>query len=187
VRLHRFSIKVFLDRPRHLDLRQLIPVFHEWITHSRVGGLLIDVADYSHIENGPGVVLVGHECDYRIEPGVDGIGLTYVDKARSGALETRLRSAFRAVLEACRTLESTAPPELGIRFRTDEARVTLLDRLHTPNDATTGRAFDAVLGDLFHPAEVTRQVGDGDTRRPLSVQIRARSAPDLGTLIARLA
>ena len=36
-----------------IDLTQAIPVFHRWIQEQALPGLLIDVADYRHVPEGP--------------------------------------------------------------------------------------------------------------------------------------
>ena len=39
-------------------------MFHRWIQTRAVDGLLIDVADYTHLKDGPQVLLAGHEGNY---------------------------------------------------------------------------------------------------------------------------
>ena len=51
-----------------MRLDDFIPVFHRWIQKQTVSGhLLIDVHDYSHIHQGPGILLVGHEGNFSID------------------------------------------------------------------------------------------------------------------------
>ncbi len=46
--------------PDPIRLDDFIPLFHRWIQEQAIDGhLLIDVHDYSHIQQGPGILLVG--------------------------------------------------------------------------------------------------------------------------------
>ena len=64
--LHKFGIKFFANTGERFDILKLIPVYHRWIQHSALQGLLIDVADYSHVPAGPGVMLIAHEGNYAL-------------------------------------------------------------------------------------------------------------------------
>ena len=58
---HEFAIKFFAVDSVELAPRDFIPIFHEWIKSRRLEDeVMIDVADYSHVPDGPGVILVGH-------------------------------------------------------------------------------------------------------------------------------
>ena len=47
--LQRIVLKIFLDEESVLEPSDVIPVFHPWIQTQAVDGLLIDVADYTHM------------------------------------------------------------------------------------------------------------------------------------------
>ena len=51
--LQRIALKIFLDDESVLEPADVIQVFHRWIQTRAVDGLLIDVADYSHMATGP--------------------------------------------------------------------------------------------------------------------------------------
>jgi hypothetical protein len=63
---HRIAIKFFVESdPRAaVDLEPFIPMFHRFVQQGSVEGLLVDVADYAHVRDGPGVILIGHDVDY---------------------------------------------------------------------------------------------------------------------------
>ena len=62
--LQKFGIKLYLKANGNFNSKDFIPVFHNWIQDKVVDDhLLIDVADYSHIPDGPGVT----ECDFQID------------------------------------------------------------------------------------------------------------------------
>ena len=63
----KFSVKFFVQDPSTIgEITDLVPLFHSWIqTHALADHLLIDVADYAHVHNGPGIVLVSEEANSR--------------------------------------------------------------------------------------------------------------------------
>src|SRR4051812_17957243 len=109
----KLSIKFYLDDASRVKLAEVVPVFHSWIQlHLIPDHQLIDVADYAHVEDGPGVVLVSHEANYYLDEFDGRQGLTYSRKAPiAGSFADRLREVFSAALQACALLESnsTAP------------------------------------------------------------------------------
>ena len=54
--LQHVNVKLFLEKPKNVDLDALIPVFHAWVQDQVCEELLIDVADYRHLNGGPGVI-----------------------------------------------------------------------------------------------------------------------------------
>jgi hypothetical protein len=131
-----------------------LPVFHRWIQeHALPGHLLIDVADYAHVPDGPGTLVVASEANVHMDRTGGRLGMTYVRKRPiDGAanLDQTLDGVFAAALAAGRLLEGD--PALGgrLRFRTDEISVQFNDRLLAPN---TTAAAETMALDLLSPAE----------------------------------
>lgn len=173
--LHRFGVKIFADRAGGVALAEFIPVFHRWIRDHAVEGILIDVADYGHLPDGPGVVLVGHEADYYVDSMEGPLGLLYVRKQpAAGTFRAALEAALRAALSAGRLLEGEFGGRLA--FRAGDALFLANDRLAAPNDeATFARLrpdLEAAAAAVFGKAEVRRE--GGDPRRRLAVRLAAR-------------
>ena len=134
--LYKIGIKMFVTDPQAVRLRDFIPVFHGWIQQQKVTGhLLIDVHDYSHVHDGPGILLVAHEGNFSMDLEGGRLGLFYYRKRPlEGGLETNLKSVTQTALQACKLLESE--PKLdGLKFDTSEILVIANDRLLAPNDA----------------------------------------------------
>lgn len=129
-------------------VRDFIPVFHRWIQRQRTGTLLVDVHDYSHVHEGPGIILVGHEAIYAMDLGEGRIGLAV--KRRRGepqAVEAALAEALAETARAAAFLEEDVP---GLRFGTADLLVGFDDRLH----AASAEAFFGDAGpDLTRLAE----------------------------------
>jgi hypothetical protein len=188
---HRIKVKMFLQEPAVVDLPGFTPLFQRWIQERRVEGLLLDVADYKHVQDGPGIVLIGHEADYSMDFNGGRPGLVY-DRKRGWeampALAERLRAVLRGGLVGCQAVESDLDGKL--RFRFDECELSFVDRLATPNEPAQYDAVVAeirpVLDELYGQNKYTLTRASADPRRALSILLRAEPAPSLATLLARV-
>ncbi len=81
IELQHINVKLFVRDPEKVDLEAVVPVFHSWIQGQIFDELLLDVADYSHVPDGPGVVLIGHEADYALDNTDGRLGVRYNRKA----------------------------------------------------------------------------------------------------------
>ena len=159
MQLQHVNVKLYIQNPNEASLELLIPVFHSWIENrAPQDELLIDVADYTHVPAGPGVVLIGHEGNYSVDNTGNRLGIRYNRKAvLDGSNQDRLTQATRAALGASKRLE--AEPRLNGKFRFDGQGIEVFinDRLLAPNNAATREAFDAdfriFFGKLFREEE----------------------------------
>jgi hypothetical protein len=143
MQLQHVNVKLLVQNPEEARLEPLIPVFHSWIEAQNGDELLIDVADYTHVPSGPGVVLIGHEGNYSVDNTGNRLGVRYNRKAAcDGGNQDCLTQAARSALTACRRLE--AEPRLGgkFRFNGQDIEIFINDRLVAPNNASTREAFD---------------------------------------------
>jgi hypothetical protein len=144
MQLQHVNVKLLVLNPEEASLEPLIPVFHSWIENQNGDELLIDVADYTHVPAGPGVVLIGHEGNYSVDNTGNRLGVRYNRKAvLDGNNQDCLTQAARSALTACQRLE--AEPRLAGKFRFNGQDIEILinDRLVAPNNAATREAFDA--------------------------------------------
>lgn len=190
--LSRFCIEIAGTAGDAFDLGSAIAVFQRWIRVHRDDGLLIDVADYRHVPEGPGVVLIGHEADYFLAAEDGRVSLRYnCKRPGAGTNAERLRAATLRALEACRRLE--AEPEFSpakLRFEAGSLRVILNDRLHAPNDEATLEALRPDLDALaarLHPGLQPRITRDThDPRERFTVEIASGSPGGVAPLLDRL-
>lgn len=152
--LQHINAKLLLDGDLQVDLERLIEIFHTWIREERFDELLIDVADYRHVPNGPGVMLVAHEADYIMESTAGKHGLRYNRKAPlEGTNGDRLAQAFRAALQAALLLESHFASNGPLTFNRQTFELCVNDRALAPNTAETFAAckpdIAAFLGATF--------------------------------------
>jgi hypothetical protein len=143
MQLQHVNVKLLLQNSQGLSLEPLIPVFHSWIENQNGDELLIDIADYTHVPAGPGVVLIGHEGNYSVDNTDDRLGVRYNRKAElNGGNQNVLAQAMRSALTACQRLESE--PRLGgkFHFNGQDIEIFINDRLIAPNDAASHKSLD---------------------------------------------
>ncbi len=168
----KFQVKVYA-KAGDIELEKLVPVFHEWIRNKKISDeLLIDVADYAHVPQGPGVVLIGHQSDYYLDVADNRPGLLYSRKRGfDGDLQAGIDDAFQRALATCRLLE--AESSLGLEFATDELLFRVQDRLNAPNAAATYEVYRPALVQastaFFGGAPSLERVGT--EREPFAVRI----------------
>ena len=169
--LYKIGVKIFVGNPEAVNLRDFIAVFQRWIQQKKIADhQLIDVHDYSHVHNGPGILLVAHEGNFSMDQDGGRLGLYYYRKQPlQGGLETNLKNVFQTALQACKLLESE--PELnGIKFRTDEVLVVTNDRLLAPNDAATRARLEPVIAKALGKAKLAPRSADPRERLAFMVK-----------------
>jgi len=185
----RLSIKIPAVRPIPRDeLHPFIGVFHRFIQEAAVPGLLIDVADYAHVPDGPGVMLIGHDVDYGIDLTGGRTGLLTVRKRTGDAdLAALFRDTLAKSLAAARAIETDA--SVVVRFASHEIEVAFPDRLAAPN---TAPAFDLASKEIqpavravFGAGARIDNAASADPRRVLTLRVSGDDA-DLAAKIARL-
>jgi len=137
MRLQRLSaIMPLVDAS--FDPETVIPTFHRWIKERTLEGLPIDVARYTHVPNGPGIILIGFEGDVAIEE-VDGYpALRYtLKRAEEGRVTEQVVMAVGRLIEAADQLAS----DLGVEVDRSRVSVRIADKLNAPNDDATRQAL----------------------------------------------
>jgi hypothetical protein len=190
MQLQHVNVKLLVRNPEEVDLEPLIPVFHDWIHNQVEEGLLLDVADYRHVEAGPGVVLIGHEANYSVDNTDHRLGVRYNRKAAlDGSNQDRLKQVTRAALTACQRLE--AEPRLGgkLRFNGQEMEIFVNDRLLAPNSEATREAFQADFETFFQhlfPGGNFSASFESDPRKLFSVLVKTTEPFRLVDLLENL-
>lgn len=141
--LQHVNLKIAAADAAGFDLTRVIPVFHRWIQDGVLTDeLTIDVADYRHVPEGPGVILVAHESIYGLDLGDGFLGLLYDRRtAVEGTPQERLQQAARAALHACRLLEEDPTLSGDLSFDAGRIQVSVNDRVIAPNTDETDRAL----------------------------------------------
>lgn len=186
--VQHINIKFFIENPEDVKLEEYSEVFNNWIQRHVTAELLIDVADYLHVHNGPGMILIGHEADYSLDNRAGRLGLLYNRKAQlDGTNQEKLAQAARAALTAARLLET----ENGLKFNGEEAQVLINDRLLAPNTPETFAALEpdlrAFFDRLYIGTEYTLTPHNIEPRERFTVNIKAATNFDVDALLKILA
>jgi hypothetical protein len=156
--LYKLGIKFFASGER-VGLTEFIPIFHEWIQKQIIEDhLLIDVHNYSHMHNGPGILLVAHEGNFSIDSSDEGMEFVYY---RKQPFDT-LAEVIRAAVKGCRLLAEDRRMRGRFQFSTDEVVIFANDRLLAPNTEESlvqlqpqlSAALREVLGKPFNLARI---------------------------------
>jgi hypothetical protein len=190
MQLQHVNVKLLLHNSKGVSLEPLIPVFHSWIENQN-GELLIDVADYSHVPAGPGVVLIGDEGNYSVDNTDDRLGVRYNRKSElNGGNQNSLAQAMRAALTACQRLESEPRLEGKFRFNGQDFEIFINDRLVAPNTIATCELLDPdfqlFFQKLFRGKEYTLSY-DMDPRTLFTVMVKAAQPYSVAELLEALA
>ncbi|MDX1620900.1 MAG: rhodanese-like domain-containing protein [Nitriliruptorales bacterium] len=162
----RFRVE---DAPDNLD--PAIGLFHRFIQKGAVEGQILDVADYRHVPDGPGVLLVGHDVDY----GINRSAFSVLRKrSAQDPTATQLRDALRMGLGAVEAMSYDG----GLRVAVDRSRftVTAVDRNlgAAPEAEAVFRAqVEPVVSELFGPDATVTATEVDDPRRPPELVVEA--------------
>ena len=185
----RLGVKFSLKQEPKLQPDDILPIFQRWIQEHTVEGMLIDVIDYKHVPDGPGIVLVSDEADYAYDLGAGQVGLHYVRKRDlPNDFAAALRLVYQRAMEGARALQAEAPDDL--MFDYSRANINFLDRMNYRNEPAV---FDQIreelaqiLGQIYGAPVDVKRVND-DPRRLFSVRAEVAAGDiDLDDISRRL-
>jgi len=185
--LQRIGIKIFAADPAPVSVREFIPIFHTWIQKQAVKNhLLIDVHNYSHIHNGPGILLVAQEGNFSIDMADGRMGLLYYRKKPGDGIT----SILKTVLQACSLLEADPALAGRLRFRTDEIAVLANDRLQAPNNDETlseiKPAVSSALRNVLPSGNIAISLSSTNPRERFAVRVQTGQSESVGALLSRI-
>src|ERR1051325_745702 len=145
--LHKLGIKFFMTDPNAVPVQDFIPVFQSWIQgHAIPDHMLVDVHNYSHMHEGPGILLVAHEGNFSIDMTSGRPGLLYYRKAPTALPPVEhVATILRSALQARQLLEKDA----AVRFSTEELLIIANDRLGAPNNETTYMQLQPIIAEAL--------------------------------------
>lgn len=181
----RLQVKLF-TRTGDIDKDSLINQFHSWIQTDVVEEIAIDVADYSHVPDGPGILLITHEADYAFDA-CGGPGIRYVRKKdMPETLVQAILLSYKQVLKAAIRLEEYGQ---ALRFDTSVVEITLFDRRLYPNTSESDGVLPElvqIFTSLFGEEDATCKRNSQDPRYPLTIQIMVPHALSLEAILTKL-
>ena len=188
--LQKINVKFFAEKGDGMPLGDLVPVFHRWIQQDKLEGMLIDVAEYTHVHQGPGVLLIAHEANYSVDEMDGKRGFLYNQKrapAKNG--EGHLKTAFRRALQACALLEKEPEAAGKMKFAVNHLQVFLNDRLIAPNSAEGHEGLEKelkpFLNSLYDGAHHLL-IPEKDPKKRTGFEVKVEKAFELETLLQKL-
>lgn len=166
-------------------LPKINATFHQWIASHALGEIVIDVADYSHVPGGPGVVLIGYDYNYSVTQRGHEIELGCLHK-RSTPGQNPLLNTLRRLLEAGCLLEAPLR-ECDVELLTAGAEVTVFDRKATDHHPFRTAEFAWWVAEHLRAVNGTRPqvtVASGSARPTVHAAWATPTA--LGSLLERL-
>jgi hypothetical protein len=187
--LQKINVKVFTAEPNKVPLTDFIDIFHGWI--QATDGVYLDVADYSHMQAGPGIVLVADDANVSIDETGNRRGLLYSQKGKlSGSNLEKLNTVLRSALENCQRLEQEPALRGKLRFVGNEVEILVNDRLVASN---TSDAFEEIRPEidflgrrLYASTNFTLLRNHEDPRHRLNVTLSTPLSFETKTLLNNL-
>jgi hypothetical protein len=176
--LKRVCVKLYASGPG-VDDQTFVPIFHEWIRDRTFGEelVLFDVADYAHVPDGPGIVLVTHEAHFSLDRSDGRFGL-HVQRRVDGPHDpvATLERTIRYGKQVAERLERDPRIAGKLKFDVSAIRVESNDRLRAPNTEEGWRLFEPLVRDAVakatgKKAAVTRVSNDPRDRLTADVKV----------------
>ena len=190
IELQHVNVKLLVKDSQGLDVELLVPIFHGWIQEKVFEDRLLDIADYRHVIDGPGVILIGFEGDYSVDDTDGRRGIRYNRKvAFEGSNQDRLKQAAKSALQAAQRLETETTLGDKLQFNGQGIEVFINDRLLAPNNEKTRAGvkadFDQFFQKLFAGVDYSLSYEE-NPRRLLTVNAKASRPFTVADLLKNL-
>jgi len=188
--LQKINVKFFMEKDGNLPLSAFIPVFHRWIQQDKLEGLLIDVAEYTHVHQGPGVLLIAHEANYSVDETDGKRGLLYNQKqAAEKPGGDHLKLAFRRGLTACQLLENEPEIRGKMKFAAHHLQVFVNDRAVAPAGPQSQQALEGILKPFLHSlygGAACHLIPETDPKKRVGFEVKVEKAFEIPALLEKL-
>lgn len=187
---HKINVKFFAEKGSDIPLHDFIPVFHRWIQQDKLEGFLVDVTEYTHVHQGPGVLIIAQEANYSVDEALGKRGFMYAQKrVPEKKAEEYLKTAFRRTLQAASFLENEKEFAGKLKFATGHFEVTINDRLAAPGGSASQAEIEKVLKpflDNLYGAGSYQLTGEKDAKKLAGFEVKVNNAADANALLAKL-
>ncbi len=145
--LQHLNLKIFAEESaQKVPLETYIPVFHSWIQKKVTEEMLLDVADYAHVPQGPGVMLIGHHANISMDEIEGRLGLLYNRKVKeTGSSEEKLKRLFKWAFSHAKRLQSEASLDGKLKFKANMLQLIVNDRLLAANNEENAKLLESDL------------------------------------------
>ena len=186
----RYAFKIEVAALCDVPSADFILFFHRMIQEGGVKWEVpIDVTDYSHVPDGPGVMLICHEAHYSTDRGGGRLGLRCATKrGASGSAADRIRWVIGKTLRMAAAMEAHEVLRGRVSFNTSAVTLWVEDRLVAPNDEATYRELAPVTAEVVggawgYPPKISH---GGPGKECLRIEIATPERPAISEILARL-
>ena len=188
--LQQINVKVFTTEDSKISYTNFIKVFNRWMEEADSDDYL-NYADYSHVDAGPGVLLILKQANYSIDNAYHEHGFLYNRKhAVEGDNAGKIRQALAEVLSKCEDLEGAAELEDAVHFNGTDLLFMINNRHIAPNTSEIAAAIQAeltpVLEQMYGGDDFTVERTSEDPRERFALRISANSDKSISELLANL-
>lgn len=188
--LQQINIKVFTTEDSNVNYTNFIKIFNRWMAEADSDDYL-NYADYSHVDAGPGVLLILKQANYSIDNAFHEHGFLYNRKhAVEGDNAEKIRDALTEVLSKCEELQTSAELENAVHFNGGDLLFLINNRQLAPNTEETAAAVQAdlapVLKQMYGDADFTVTRTSEDIRERFALRISATSEKPISELLSNL-
>ena len=188
--LQQINIKVFATEDSTVNYTNFIKIFNRWMEEADSEDYL-NYADYSHVDAGPGVLLILKQANYSIDNAYHQPGFLYNRKHDvEGDNSEKIRQALTETLSKCELLEASEELENAIHFNGGDILFMINNRHIAPNTAETADTIQAdlepLLKQMYGGDDFTIERTSEDTRERFAVRISANSDKPISELISKL-
>lgn len=171
--MEKLCVKIPFVEGSSFDAPAILEEMNAWIQKDVLPGTLVDVADYTHMVDGPGIVLVAYEYMVSVDhqDGVSGLRVAW--RLGGGeSLLSRLSEVFKVLSIAASRFEE----KLGLSLNLSALEASCLDRLH-PFD---GEALRSALEEKLGTSATVK--GEREARRLPGIEVALAQPLELSAL-----
>ncbi len=188
--LQQINIKVFATEDSRINYTHFIKVFNRWMDEGEQDDYL-NYADYSHVDAGPGVLLISKRANYSIDNAWHQPGFLYNRKHNvDGDNSEKIRQALTKVLTKCKQLEASAELEDAVHFNGMDILFMVNNRRIAPNTPETAGAIQTaltpVLQQMYGSDDFTVERTSEDARERFALRISANCNKSISELLSNL-
>ncbi len=188
--LQQINIKVFSTEDSEVNYTNFIKVFNRWMEEADSDDFL-NYADYSHVDAGPGVLLILKQANYSIDNAFHRPGFLYNRKHEvEGDNAEKIRLALAETLSKCQMLETSEELENAMQFNGNDILFMINNRNIAPNTPETADAIqgylEPVLKQMYGDDDFQIERTTEDARERFAVHISANSEKPISELLSNL-
>lgn len=188
INLQNIQWKLHLDEKTVGDHHDWFKVFGTWIPDSPE--VFVDVADYSHVTDGPVIFLSGHNEAYTLDKTTGRHGLLYERRQPAeGTNPEKLHASFKTLLAHAARVEGDATFKVKPKFLAGDVKFIVNNRAIAPNTDATLAALkpelDALLSKAYGADGYTLE-REQDARQRFMVHVKAKAPVAVAEALQKL-